>query len=389
MPVDFLQLKHQVSEMGARARDFHNHHEDLLQKAVSQMKQYALRGDDLCTLVEQTEQSKTKLRCAVPTQPEIMQTYEAQACSSPGLILAADGSQINPSRHDPFPICVINVGVLEWIPGSTPQEVRETELLYYDRVLTRQGLLTEGMVGLKRDLKERSILAQLAVDKPQPVLALTDGPLELFTESHESQEFQEALKSYLTSLKEMEKLQAITAGYVDKPMSDLVVRLLELTLSPEEVPLQTDRRRPLLGIADKELFRSFLKPGQRSAVFSIHSQQTAKYTGGLALHFFYLNTGRENHPALARVDIPAWVAENPSMLNLLHQTLLEQCAQMGTIAYPYCLRRAHEIAVVSFEEKAKIFEMITGEYLSHGIPVDTGTFKQQDKDLNYDRKRYQ
>ncbi|MCE5209075.1 MAG: DNA double-strand break repair nuclease NurA [Chloroflexi bacterium] len=388
MPVDFIQLKQQISEMGAHARDYHTRHKSLLEKANEQLQKYAGQGDQLCSLVEQAETTNPRLRCAIPTQPVITQAYDAQPCQQAGLILAADGSQINPSRHDPFPICVINVGAYQWMPGSTPQEIQETRLLYFDDVLTRQGLLTEGMVALRRDLDERKTLARLAEGKPQPVVTLTDGPLELFSESRESEEFRKALREYLESLKQMEKMRVVTAGYVDKPLSDLVVRLLELTLLPEGAFSQSDRVHPLMGVRDEELFATLLKPGQRSAVFSIQSQQTANFTDGLALHFFYLNVGREVKPALARVELPAWVAEDPTMLHLLHSTLVEQCAQMGTNPYPYCLHRAHEIALVSFDEKRKIFDMIAVEHLNQGLSVESPSNKQSNKDLDADRKRY-
>jgi hypothetical protein len=186
----------------------------------------------------------------------------------------------------------------------------------------------------------------------------------------------------------MEGLRVITAGYVDKPLSDLVVRLLDLTLLSSDDFARSDQKRSLQGVLDEELFRTLLKPGQRSTIFSIQSRQTENFKDGLALHFFYLNVGREVKPALARVEVPAWVAQDQTLLNFLHSTLVEQCAQMGTRPYPYCLHRAHEIALVGFDEKRKIFDMIGIEYLNQGLTVETGSNKQENKDLDTKRKRY-
>ena len=73
MPVDFIQLKQQISEMGARARDYHTRHKSLLEKANEQLQKYAGQGDQLCSLVEQAVTTNPRLRCAVPTQPVITQ----------------------------------------------------------------------------------------------------------------------------------------------------------------------------------------------------------------------------------------------------------------------------------------------------------------------------
>jgi hypothetical protein len=381
MPVDFIQLRQQISEMGANAREYRRERESRLMTANTCLQSYANQGDLLRGLVEKAVQANPRLRCAIPTRPGITLAFDAEPCTPCGMILAADGSQINPSRHDPYPICVINIGVYRWIQGSIPQEVQDTSLLYYNEVFTEEGMLTEGAVALRRDLDERIKLAELAEGQPQPVVALTDGPLELFSESRESEEYRRALQKYVESLQKLESMHAVTAGYVDKPLSDLVVRLLELTMLKEEEFQLTDRKHPLAGVRDEDLFAVLLKPGQRSAIFAIQSRQAAKFSGGLALHFFYLNVGREQKPAVARIDVPFWVANSAELLNLLHFTLLEQCAQMGSNPYPYCLHRAHEIALVGLDEKRRIFDMVAVEHLKQGLPLETSSAKQSNKDL--------
>ena len=388
MPVNFLQLRQQITEMGSRTQEYETRRETSLARARAQLQEYAHRGHDLCVLVDQAAQANQRLRCAVPTQDHILEAVDPQPCPPAGMVLAADGSQVSPSRHDPFPIGVINVGAYQWIPGSIPQEFQDTRLLYFDEVHTQNGLLSEGMIALMRDLDERKIMARLAKDKPQPVMALTDGPLELFYEARESEEFRRALKEYLDSLHELESMGVAAAGYVDRPLSDLVVRLLELTLVSEDHYAHLERNRALQGVLDEELFGELLKPGQRSAVFAIKSQQTANFKGTLALHFFYLNAGRDGKPALARVELPAWVAENRDLLNLLHCTLVDQCAMLGANPYPYCLHRAHEIALVGFDEKRRIMDMIAVEHLNQGQTVQTASFKQSNKDLDTSRTRY-
>ena len=144
--------------------------------------------------------------------------------------------------------------------------------------------------------------------------------------------------------------------------------------------------RPLLGVTDRFLFGDgnelLLKPGHRSAVFSIQSSSAKNYQGVLSLHFFYLNAGQdESHPHIARVEIPRWVAEDASMLGLLHAVLVDQCRVMGARPYPYLLHRAHETAVVSNEEKFQVEQMLMQELRRQGVDVEDGSNKQSAKDL--------
>ncbi len=99
---------------------------------------------------------------------------------------------------------------------------------------------------------------------------------------------------------------------MDKPRADLLVRMLELMDGSEEDMLQRVRERPLGGVTDAMLLIGKLLPGMRSPVFGIQSSSSKQFSGSLRLHFFYLNVGFENLPMLARVEIPAWVAENPA-----------------------------------------------------------------------------
>ena len=170
------------------------------------------------------------------------------------------------------------------------------------------------------------------------------------------------------------------AGYVDKPGADLVVRLLEIAELPDDQLKEVRKKHSLRGVTDRWLY-GFLPGGHRSAVFGLQSSSRAHYTGDLALHFFYLNVGDEKHPSLARVELPAWVAEDDDKLGLLHASLLQQCGVMGAKPYPYILHRAHEVAVVTFDEKRQVEQMLELELRRAGSEVDEKSAKQSAKDL--------
>ena len=99
------------------------------------------------------------------------------------------------------------------------------------------------------------------------------------------------------------------------------------------------------------------------------------------MHFFYLNVGDDKHPWLVRVEIPKWVVDDEEKLNLLHAALLDQCHMMGAKPYPYLLHRAHEIAVVKFDEKRQVEQILELELRKSGGEVDEESNKQSAKNL--------
>ena len=283
---------------------------------------------------------------------------------------------------------MINVGVFRLRSGSgePPTTLIRSKLLDNDQLYTANGLVSEGTVALMRDLSERQVLVELALLEGQPALTLTDGPLELFREPREDREFEKLLADYRDVLRQLAKTGAGTAGYVDRPRSDLVGRMLEVGMLAEAGLAQAGKNRPLLGVSDASAFRELLQPGERSAVFAIQSPSAQYFKGEQALHFFYLNAGQAGRPYLARVEIPAWVAQRTAMLDALHAMLVSQSHVLGSRPYPYALLRAHEVAVVSLAEQEQVEGMIVAELLGRGILSVETSNKQYGKDLLARRK---
>jgi hypothetical protein len=390
MPVNFQEIQRQVKEMGRQAPQ----REKILRDKRAQARQLLLdfsdRLEELGLRVEQALSLNSALRCAVPVEENLTYTCLPQPIQGAVVLLAADGSQVNPSRHDPVEFGVINIGAIRILPGQAepPREITRSQLLYHDALYSDDGPLTEEIVALRRDLNERKMLAELASKEDLPVVALTDGPMELFRDPKDNKEFRKPFQEYLQALRELADLQVSAGGYVDKPRSDLAVRLLELAALAEEDLSQAGKLRPLEGVTDEDLFCQILKPGERSAVFGIQSMSSRDFTGSLALHFFYLNVGRQDHPYVARVEVPKWVIQKQDLLNLIHATLVLQCLQMGSRPYPYVLHRAHEVALVSFAEKAELQDMIAVEMMRQGVEAGQQSNKQAHKDQSGTRTRY-
>jgi len=387
MSVDFQQVRQQVIEMGKNAPLREQYLRDLRHKAFDTLES---RADELAPLrarVEAAVQQNPNLRCAVPRGEPLDTRTPLPPLPEAVTLLAADGSQINPDRHASVDYCLVNVGGIQMRRGSqeSPSTTIRSHLIYDEQMYTPAGRITERMVALRRDLRERLLLTELAAGAQHPIITLSDGPLELWVgrESEaEAKEYKKSFKVYLRALRELKAAGASTAGYIDKPRGDLLVRLLEIASLPaDELEKAGREHRPLRGVTDADLFSEILPPGERSAVFGIQSRNAGKYEADLALQFFYLNVGRdENHPYPVRVEIPAWVADNPKMLNDLHAVLVHQCQILGTRSYPYLLHRSHEIAVVTRDEKEQVENMIALELRRRGGAVGQVSQKQAAKD---------
>ncbi len=68
---------------------------------------------------------------------------------------------------------------------------------------------------------------------------------------------------------------------------------------------------------------------------------------------------------IARLEMPAWVAQDPARRDLLHAVVWRQCQVLG--GYPYVLARAHELALISTDERRSLEEMVMGALRRRGV----------------------
>jgi len=389
MSLDFQQVRQQVTQLGEQAPLRAEHLRALMERAMTTLHDQARDNRILREKVQAARAFNPHLRCALPGDEPLDAAFPLPPLPQDATVLAADGSQINPDRHASVDYCLVNVGAIQMRYGSpeSPVTTVRSRLIYEDsEMYTPAGRITERLVALRRDLRERQLLAELAAGQPKPLVTLTDGPLELWVgreDEADGQVYKKYFKDYLAALRKLHRLGASAAGYIDRPRGDLLVRLLEIALLPLDELEDAGRRRPLLGVTDADLFRRALKSGERSAVFGIQSRNAGQYAAELALNFFYLNVGRdEKHPYPVRVEIPTWVVDSPKMLDQIHAILVDQCRILGTRTYPYLLHRSHEVAVVTRDEKRQVEQMITRELQRRGIlPVGLPSEKQAVKDL--------
>ena len=384
MALNFQQVFEKIHEISSGARDRAEKLNELRQNAFELLSEWGKKPDELRAKVERTLQFDPNLRCALPLNEPIDYHEHCEDLPTDHItLIAADGSQIVPDRHASVLFGLINVGAVIQTdqPGEALHEVIESELSFDEEVIN----WTEALVALRRDLAERKKLLALSKEFAVPVITLTDGPLQLW-EARESDEvlgYEKALQEYLSVLSQLQERGVTTAGYVDKPSSNLVTRLLEVAITPENELKDIHRRHPLMGISDLWLFDRLLQPGERSAVFALQGKSKAVYKGDLALHFFYMNVGQPDHPKAVRLEVPAWVSCDQAQVDLLQCALQEQCAVMGARPYPYILSRADEIARVSMQEKQQIQQLLEIELRKLGVDTGYLSGKQSSKDSTH------
>ena len=383
MPIDYQQIYTKIQEIGNGLRERRQTLEKRRADVWGLLNAFNLELDLLRSLVDSAKQADPNIRCARPVNEPLLASQPLPASVPQASIIAADGSQILPDRHAAIQYYVVNVGAIAMRTGSgsSPEVFTDTELHILDEF--EDTFFSESQIALLRDVSERKKLLEVAQNYPPPVLALTEGQLELWgaVDIENSRDFEKTLNDYLNVLKEMQTQNIITSGYVDKPGANWVVRMLEITKISKDELRNIRRLRPFLGVTDSWLFGKILGKHQRSAIFALQAKSAEKYKDSIAIHFFYLNVGDEQKPVIVRVDVPLWVAQNKEALNMLHCSLIEQTQIMSHKPFPYLLHRAHETAVVSMREKEQVDQMLALAIRNNGGEMGEISGKQSAKNL--------
>lgn len=288
-------------------------------------------------------------------------------------LIAVDGSQIYPDAHAAVLYYLVNIGVFVYYYGEPrlPYQSTEPQLHYTESMLQDLDgrLITNQTVNARRSVLEMQWLAKEAWsrrDEPRPLIGFHDGGLLKFFGATELAGAPQIEREYTDALRMLYDARALALGYLDKPRSTYLISLLHLlSLEPGQVNDANLRSNgELEGLTDAMLFARVLEPGERSAIMTQNSPQNRAYKdtdSNLEIAFFYANVSNTANPAIARIDIPMWVARDKAAVAALHALVVAQCSIQGRKHYPYALTRADELAYVSSVEKNQLDEMIRVE----------------------------
>ena len=156
-----------------------------LDRAENIFAQATANQANLCHHSQQLR-DRFMFNCAEPIEP-LGQIQAISPITTPHIVLATDGSQIAPSRHEIAYCYLINIGRVAIYYNSgiyplldnIPEVFYKTEDLYKAR---QWGIQTEQWMTLKRTVAENLALSNLAIatfaNYPQsPMLAFSDGAL--------------------------------------------------------------------------------------------------------------------------------------------------------------------------------------------------------------------
>lgn len=396
MTVDLQSITEQIRGFGDQIRKREKERQNRIQTALDLFQKYS---DDIPFLQKRVEQiiaANRGTRCAKPDCHALNSKFICQHDENNKFtVLASDGSQILPDRHRRVEFDMINISVIKLDKNRRiTKPVKISKLLLPDISLSPDERITEDIISLERNTKERQLLCEIGCTETPQVIALSDGPLELFREPQEERLHQTLFKQYAEALKTFTDMGGIFAGYVDRPKADLMIRLLELASLEEADIKKASQLRPLYGVTDTDLFMTILQPGERSGVFLLESNSANHFKTideRLALSFFYINIGTnsQGNQTLVRVEIPAVISNQSCLMDKLHQTIIEQCKKMGSRPYPYLLHRAHEEALVTFQESTYIEDLLVSSLFSNDTNSRQTSNKQFAKMMSGKRQKYQ
>jgi hypothetical protein len=315
---------------------------------------------------------------AVPAHEPLDGVYVPDRLPERLTVAAADGSQIYPDRHGIALYYAVNLGgiVLRLGTGAAPQVESEPTLCFEDKLLLddQENVVASQLINARRSVQELVTLARLACAEAgdAPVVALSDGNIALRVkqESIPAREGEALQAEYMAQLNRLRAAGVTLGSFIARPGTTSVVRLMHLaTECPRDriAEYVKNRPRPFEGINDLPVFKAHLKLGERSAIFKQTTQWSKPYEeAGHAIHFCYVNVSTPEREALARIELPEWVAADPDRVALLHAAVIDQC-RVTSEPYPYVLTRADELAVITTREKAALDEMIAAEMLAHNL----------------------
>ncbi len=393
----------------------------------------AFQHQELLTHQQTTWRDRLSFTAATPIEPLNLRISLPTAPFSHSVI-ATDGSQIAPSHHEIAYCYLINVGRIVLHYGQNRLPILESlpEVFYRpeDLYISRQwGIRTEEWMGYRRTVSEAIGLAEVAVEVgsggageversenqqlaiPQlsqptpspypptspplhPTLAMVDGSLIYwFLDSLPLEARDRILPPILEAWEQLRQLKIPLVGYVSASRSGEALNFLRLQACPFDAPdcathcagSATSGDTPAATIAlkrlpcqvfdplkDASLWQMQLEPGQRSPLWRSSARILDSY-GPHAIYFCYVHVGTE----VARVEFPAWVAEDSVLLDTALSLTLAQ-VQKG-YGYPVALAEAHNQAVVRGGDRTRFFALLEQQMIRAGLRNVGTSYKEARK----------
>jgi len=330
-------------------------------------------------LVQLQEKWRDRLLFANATPVEPLNTrLDIPKPTSINTVIATDGSQIAPNHHEIAYCYLLNIGrvVLHYGQNRHPLLDSLPEVFYRpeDLYISRQwGIRAEEWMSYRRTSSEAIVLAELAIEQGgqgMPTLTMVDGSLIYwFLEQLPSEARDQILPPIIESWDRLRDAQIPIVGYLSASRSAEGLNFLRLAACSHPVPdcitncpNQQEKVPCKLfdPLRDTAVWATQLQPGQRGPLWRSNARILDLYQDHV-IYFCYVHVGTE----IARIEVPAWVAENQTLFDQSLGLTLAQ-VQKG-FGYPVALAEAHNQAVVRGGDRSRFFALLEQQMIKAGI----------------------
>ena len=276
-------------------------------------------------------------------------------------VVSIDGSQIYPDRHQGIDCFLINIGACHFKYRAHKSSVvfRTEPNVYFSHEMPECDDSPESINALRTELEFKkgtqwfSNAGQTCDSFPR--LLLLDGSL-IFWHLHANESSQKSvfLDRYLTLLRELYEQNTLYACYISLPKSREMINVLRaaaLLKSGEPIDFNY--------LLDIDIANFYLEASERSIVLCNHAPVTQRYPEHSKPHFYYVNSGYE----MGRVEIPAWIAQDPEKLALVETIINDQLTK--GFGYPIALAEAHEQAVITNTDREFFYHALRSLTMHH------------------------
>ena len=373
--------------------DFQDYQADTIERRARQRERAMRQIQDLGT---RWTAVRDRVDAAEPKQlvarMQEVPTRTVHAPSRPEIVtvVATDGSQIYPDRHVEPTYFLLNVSRIAFQYGTTEAPTLDTvpnlrfrdDLdAHFDDLLA--SMTTEVVSALRDEMELDQLLdvARAARTNDRPLVALADGTLIrwMIRGMHNRAVEERLIAAYTHLLQGFADDRLPLCSYISMPGNTEVVNLLRFDADELDVEddVLSDGRPALAGLLDRTVFDALLQDGQRSGLFRSPSRIQREYAAGTEICYFYLKVpASPGDGEIARVEIPAWVAQDTERVDLVHSVVLDECHKGE--GYPVALAEAHEHAVIRAPEREAFLALMERRLRRAGLP-STGSQKRRAK----------
>lgn len=285
-------------------------------------------------------------------------TYAVQDNISVYQVVAVDGSQIYPDKHQGIGCFLINIGsiILRYIPEKSFVSYASEPFLFVEHESEGQAQTIDIVNGKREEFEFKRGLDEMLVCSQQypdvMPLFLFDGSLIFWhLEGKDPVVKQYFLNCYRLLLEKYYQHQFLMAGYISLPKSKELVSIVRAYLILQGEHYDTIMQKTRF-CTDVHIMEMLLKEGMRSNVFANKTPLSLEYSDTIRPYFFYMRTAYE----LVRVEIPGYIAHSREKVDSVSALIMNQIKK--GYGYPVALAEAHEQAVVKGIDRDFFYHML-------------------------------